>query len=86
MIPDMRIGDLFLYEDLIVLRVYGFEQEPYKLPNFLTPKVFSMEYTRKRFIYGHIHFIHLKHQRNFLSPKELGPFLVKGLNVVQYME
>ena len=34
------VGDWFLYKDFTVLRVYGFEDEPYRLPVFLTKRVF----------------------------------------------
>ena len=40
------VGDWFLYKDFIVLRVYGFENEPYRLPLFLTKIVFVLEFPR----------------------------------------
>ena len=46
----MRVGDWFLYEYHIVLRVYGFEDDPY---NFLSssPQIeFSTEYVRQKLI------------------------------------
>ena len=33
------VGDWFLYKEFTVLRVYGFEDEPYRLPVFLTKKI-----------------------------------------------
>ena len=36
------IGDWFLSENYIVIRVYGFDKPPYKLPTFLTPIIFAM--------------------------------------------
>ena len=42
------VGDWFLYEDYIVLRVYGFMEEPYKLPAFLTKIIFVLEFLRQR--------------------------------------
>ena len=44
--PEDRIGDWFLYKDFTVLRVYGFTGEPYRLPAFLTPRIFILEYMR----------------------------------------
>ena len=72
-----------LYENFTILRVYVFEEESYKLPSFLKPRVFSIKYVKKSFMANQIHF---KHQINFMLPKELGPFLVKVFNSLQYME
>ena len=46
--PEDRVGDWFLHKDSTVLRIYGFTGEPYKLPAFLTPRVFALEFMRKR--------------------------------------
>ena len=46
--PEDRVGDWFLYKDFTVLRIYGFIGEPYRLPAFLTPKIFALEYMRQR--------------------------------------
>ena len=40
------VGDWFLYKKFTVLRVYGFEDEPYKLPTFLTKRFFFLEFLR----------------------------------------
>ena len=45
--PEDRIGDWFLYKYFTVLRVYGFTGEPYRLPAFLTPRIFALEYMRQ---------------------------------------
>ena len=45
--PEDRIGYWFLYKKFIVLRVYGFTREPYRLPAFLTPRIFALEYMRQ---------------------------------------
>ena len=42
------VGDWFLYKEFIVLRVYGFEDEPYRLPVFLTKRIFVLEFLRQR--------------------------------------
>ena len=44
--PEDRIGVWFLYKDFTVLRVYGFTGGPYRLPAFLTPRIFALEYMR----------------------------------------
>ena len=42
------VGDWFLYKYFTVLRVYGFEDEPYRLPVFLTERIFVLEFLRQR--------------------------------------
>ena len=44
--PTELIKDWFCYKDFTVIRVYGFEGEPYKLPRFLTRRIFALEYQR----------------------------------------
>ena len=56
LIHDMRVGDWFLYTEYAVIRIYGFEEEPYKLLVFLTPRILAMEYVRHRFISDDMHF------------------------------
>ena len=43
-----RVGDWFLYKDFTVLKIYGFTGEPYRLPDFLTPRIFALEFMRQR--------------------------------------
>ena len=38
------VGDWFLYKEFIVLRVYGFEDEPYRLPIFIPKIIFVLEF------------------------------------------
>ena len=40
--PNEPVGDWFLYKEYTVLRAYGFEEEPYKLPVFLTNRTFAL--------------------------------------------
>ena len=43
---ENQIGDWFLYPYYIVIRVYGSEDQPYRLLAFLTPRIFSLEVLR----------------------------------------
>lgn len=36
------VGDWFLFKEFTVLRIYGFEDEPYRLPFFLTKTIFVL--------------------------------------------
>ena len=40
------VGDWFLYKVFTILRIYGFENEPYRLPVFLTKRIFVLEFIR----------------------------------------
>jgi len=71
-----RLGDWCLVEDHIIIRVYGFEQDPYKLPIFLTPRIFSLEYIIQRLISDQFHFSQHKQAITFKQPQEVDPFLV----------
>jgi hypothetical protein len=42
------VGDWLCYQNSTIIRVYGFEGEPYKLPNFLTRRIFVLEFLRQR--------------------------------------
>ena len=48
--PDRRIGDWFLLEEHTIILLYGFIHNPYILPAFLTPRVFSLELIRQKLI------------------------------------
>ena len=36
--PDTRTGDWYIFENHRMIRVYGFEEQAYFLPAFLTPR------------------------------------------------
>ena len=40
------VRDWFLYEEFTILKVYGFENEPYGLPVFLTKRILILEFLR----------------------------------------
>ena len=42
-----KTGDWFLYKYFTFLRVYGFTGEPNRLPAFITPRIFVLEFMRQ---------------------------------------
>lgn len=80
------VGGWFLYKYFIVLRVYGFEDEPYRLPIFLTKRIFVLEFLRQRL---HVESeIFLKHKKasNIKFKYTIEPFVVNStaaLSVIQ---
>jgi hypothetical protein len=69
--PDKRVGDWYLFENHIEIRVYGVEVQPFLLPRFLTPRIFSLEFIRKRLNSDYIHFVSKKHKVRFKLKKEV---------------
>ena len=80
--PTKLIGDWFYYKDSTVIRVYGFEEELYKLPKFLTRRIFVLEFLRKKLYVENE--ILIKHT-NVSSMKfkfTLQPFVVEFVHVI----
>ena len=48
--PNRKIGDHFQLEEHTIIKVYRFTHEPYILPTFITPRVFSLELIRQKLI------------------------------------
>ena len=84
--PDDRIGDWFMYKDFTVLRVYGFTREPYRLPSFLTPRIFALEYMRQRLHVEEEHFGAFKKSSNIKFPLKVGSFIFKNKGALVFVE
>ena len=84
--PEDRIGDWFLYKDFTVLRVYGFTGEPYRLPAFLTPRIFALEYMRQRLHVEEEHFGAFKKSSNIKFPLKVGSFIFKNKGALVFVE
>lgn len=69
-----------------MIRVYGAEKNPYKLPKFLTPRIFALEILIQRFDSDYIHFTRRNQAGTFKLPVTVGPFTVKNRNVVKIIE
>jgi hypothetical protein len=67
--PENMIGDWVLFEQSTVIWVYGYQEGPYLLPVFLTPRVFALEFIRQRIISETEHFLkaHKASNLKFLS-------------------
>ena len=81
-----KLGDWFLYKDFTVLRVYGFTGEPYRLPAFLTPRIFSLEFMRQRLCAEEEHFGEFKKYSNVKFPLKVGPFIFKNKSALLVIE
>ena len=81
-----RIGDWFLFLKYIVIRVYGFEHQPYMLPSFLTPQIFSLEVLRQRLHSDELHFSSKKQTSTFKVPITVGPFTVRNRAAIKLID
>ena len=81
-----KIGDWFLYKDFNVLMVYGFNGEPYRLPIFLTPRIFALEFMRQRLCVEEEHFGAFKRSLNVKFPLKVGLFIFKNKSALLVIE
>ena len=69
-----------------MIRVYGYEHQPYRLPSFLTPRVFSLEVLRQRLQSDELHFSSKKHNSNFKDLITVGPFTVNNRATIELID
>jgi hypothetical protein len=55
-----NIGDWFLYQNHIEIKVYRCELAPYKFPKYVSVRIFTMEYIFQMINSDDIHFVSLK--------------------------
>ena len=84
--PEDRIGDWFLRKDSTVLKIYGFTGHPYKLPAFLTPRIFALEFMRQRPQSEEEHFGAFKKSSNIKFPLKVGSFIFKSKGALVFIE
>jgi len=53
---QIKYGEWYFFEDYTIIRIYGFESQPYRLPIFLIHKNFALELRRKRLSFDYLHF------------------------------
>lgn len=83
---ENQIGDWFSYHDYTVIRVYGCEDPPYKLPVFLTPRIFALEVLRQRLHSDELHFSSKKQTTNLKFAIIVGPFIVKNKEAIELID
>jgi len=69
------IGDWYFYQHHTVIRIYGCELAPYRLPRYVPMRLFALEYFKQFGNVDMIHF-HSKNKKAQLKIKnQLGPFI-----------
>ena len=80
--PVETVGDWFCFENYTVIRVYGFEGEPFKLPRFISRRLFALEFLRQRLVAENDNFIKHKKASSMKFVFTLETFVVKSIFVV----
>lgn len=83
---ENQIGDWFLSQDYTILRIYGFEEQPYRHPSFLRPRIFSLEVLWQRLHSNELHFSSKKRTSNFKVPITIGPFEVRNKATIELID
>ena len=71
-----KVGDWYLYEKHTELRIFGTILFPFKLPKFLTIRVFALQYLRQILNVDVINFMASKKKTQFKLKNKIGPFIV----------
>jgi hypothetical protein len=80
------VGDWLLYKEFIVLKIYGFEDEPYRVRVFLTKRIFVLEFLRQRLQVEIEIFLSHKKASNMKFKYTMEPFVVNttsSLSIIQ---
>ena len=80
------IGVWFCYTDFTVIRAYGFEGEPYKLPKFTTRRLFALEFIRQRLIVENDNFLKYKKTSSMKFNFTLEPFVVRSIYAITVVD
>ena len=77
-IPSRRVRDWLLLKEHTIIRVYGFIHEPYIFPTFLTPRIFSLKFIKRKLIVENEHFLSFIKDFEIKFPLNVGPFIIKN--------
>ena len=80
------IGDWFCFKDSTVIKVYGFEGEPYKLPKFTTRRLFDLEFLRQILIVENDNFLKNKNASSMKFNFTLEPFVVRSIYAITVVD
>ena len=74
-----KVGDWYLYQNHIEIRIYGCLLAPYKLPRYLPMRLFALEYYRQIINVDEINFVNAKKKANLKIKDQLGPFICNSI-------
>jgi hypothetical protein len=79
-------GDWFIFQDHIVLRIYGFTEPPYIFPSFLRERLLALEFMRQRLYSEKESFLKVKKGFNIKIHYVIGPFVIKSIQALPIIE
>jgi hypothetical protein len=65
----------YLYQNYTEIRVYVYEFPPYRLPKYLSVRIFSLEYINNMVKSDDIHFVSVKKKQQLRIKTQIGPFI-----------
>jgi hypothetical protein len=75
LLDHTKMGDWYLYQYYIDMRVYGCELAPYNLPKYLPIRIFALEYISQIINSNDIHFVSLKKKQQLKIKGKIGSFI-----------
>jgi len=72
---NSKVEDCYLYHNHTKIRIYGCELAPYKLPEYLPMRIFSLEYFRKIISADEVNFLAPRKKTQFNMKNKMGPFI-----------
>ena len=71
----IKTTDWYLYQNYTEIGVYGSELAPYKLPKYLSMRIFSLEYIRQMIGVDEVHFLSAKKKSHFRIKSQIDPLI-----------
>jgi hypothetical protein len=72
---NTKTRDWYLYQNHTKIRVFRCELAPYKLPNYVPVRIFTLEYIRQIMNLDDIHFVSLKKKQQLRIKGQIGSFI-----------
>jgi len=72
---NYSIGDWYFYQDHTVIRIYGCELAPYRLPKYVPMRLFALEYFRRFGNVDMVQFYSRNKKAQLKIKHQLGPFI-----------
>ena len=72
---EYNIGDWYFYQNHTVIRIYGYELAPCRLPKYVPMRLFALEYYRKFNSANLSHFYGARKKAQLKIRHQLGPFI-----------
>ena len=75
-----------MFENYTVIRVYGFEEDPYLFPSILNPRVYALECIRQILLFDQEHFVKFNKATTIKPFYKVFPFTIKSKSGISIVE